>query len=123
MPHILLIDDDDLFRPSLRAGLEQMGHTVDEARNGEEGLARQAHRAADLVLTDIIMPEKEGIETITELLKKYPGLKIIAMSGGGRNNATGYLHVAQMMGARQVLAKPFTHEELEVTVASVLAAD
>ena len=120
-PTLLIIDDDDQLRSMLRQTLELMGYTVAEARDGNEGLAEHLRRPADLVLTDLIMPDKEGIETIIKLRKHSPGLKIIAMSGGGRNSATGYLQTARLVGARQVLAKPFTHEELEVVVASVLA--
>jgi CheY-like chemotaxis protein len=121
MPHILLIDDDDFLRPMLCATLEQMGHTVTEAGNGKEGLAQQAHAPADLVLTDLIMPEKDGIETIMELQKKHPGVKIIAMSGGGRMSPGNYLSIARRMGAGAVLSKPFSNDELAAAIEQVLA--
>jgi len=123
MPHLLVIDDDDQLRPMLRMSLEQMGHTVAEARNGNEGLAEHARHPADLILTDLIMPDKDGLETIMALKKENPGVKIIAMSGGGRNNASGYLQVAKLMGAGYVLAKPFTLDELNVAVHGLLAGD
>ena len=120
MPHILLIDDDDLFRTMLRATLCQMGYKVTEARNGQEGMALYAQIAPDLVLTDLIMPEKEGLETIMDLRRKYPGVKIIAMSGGGRGNGEDYLKMAKAMGARRVFAKPFVPDELAGAIDEVL---
>jgi len=120
MAHLLLIDDDESFRPMLRENLEQMGHTVTEARNGKEGLAHYASAPADLVLTDLIMPEKEGIETILDLRKKWPDVKIIAMSGGGRGSAASYLKTAQQLGAQYVLAKPFSNDELVAAINNML---
>ena len=120
MPHILLIDDDDLFRGMIRATLQERGHTVTEARNGKEGLALHDLVPADLVLTDLIMPEKEGIETIVELRKKNSGVKVIAMSGGGRVSATDYLKIARQVGAQQVLTKPFSSDELELAIGHLL---
>jgi len=115
MPHLLVIDDDNEFRPMLRQTLEQMGHTVAEARDGLQGLAEHDRRRADVIFTDLIMPEMEG--------RRTPGVRIVAMSGGGRSNATGYLRVAEIIGAHHVLAKPFTQEELEVALTRVLPAD
>lgn len=121
MPHVLLIDDDDLLRKVLRTALEQMGHTVVEARNGAEGLELHAREAVDLVITDLIMPDKEGLETILELRRKQPGVKIIAMSGGGRIMAGNYLQMAGQMGAQRVLAKPFGASDLAAAINSVLS--
>jgi CheY-like chemotaxis protein len=120
MSHILLIDDDDLLRPMLCAMLEEMGHTVTEARNGKEGTRLYRSVAADLVLTDLIMPEKEGIETIMDLRKDFPGVKIIAMSGGGRVSAADYLRIAQQVGAGRILSKPFSEDELRLAIAAML---
>jgi DNA-binding NtrC family response regulator len=121
MAHILLIDDDELFRKMLRATLEQMGHTVTEARDGKEGLALHQLKPADLVITDLIMPEKEGIEMILALHRLQPGLKIIAMSGGGRLPAKDHLHIAKKLGAAWVLAKPFAQEAMAIAIAELLA--
>jgi DNA-binding response OmpR family regulator len=120
MAHILLIDDDELFRPMLRENLEEMGYMVTEARNGKEGLDKYASAPTDLVLTDLIMPEKEGIETIIELRKKWPGVKIIAMSGGGRVSAANYLKTAQRLGAECILSKPFSIDELDAAISKLL---
>jgi CheY-like chemotaxis protein len=120
MPHILIIDDDDLLRTMLRLTLEEFGHTVTEARNGLEGLRLFQREPADLVITDLIMPEKEGIETIMELRKKYPGVKIIAMSGGGRVTAASHLRAARQLGANHVLTKPFDNDDLKLAIAATL---
>ena len=112
MPSILLVEDDDEVRKFLRLSLLKMGHTVAEARNGKEAIARQLREPAELLLTDVIMPEKEGLETIQEFRLKFPKVRIIAMSGGGRVSAMEYLRIAKAMGAHQVLAKPFSGEEL-----------
>jgi PleD family two-component response regulator len=93
---ILAIDDDDDLRDTLRAILEKGGHTVHEARNGREGVACcQAHSIA-LVITDLLMPEQEGIETIRQLRVLDPAPTIIAMSGGGLLEGQDLLHIATM---------------------------
>jgi CheY-like chemotaxis protein len=120
MQRILLVDDDDALRKMLGLNLAMMGYAVTEATNGKEALAAQKSEPADLILTDLVMPEKEGIETIGELRKKYPAAKIIAMSGGGRVSAADYLKVAKMMGADFALAKPFTQQELAEAIAKTL---
>src|SRR6185295_3799520 len=100
MPRILLIDDDDSVRTMLRRTLAHFGHTVIEARNGKEGLELFHSSEVDLIVTDIVMPEKEGLEVLMELRKKQTAVKVIAISGGD------YLHMAKLMGAAKVLAKP-----------------
>lgn len=112
MSHILVIDDEDLIRDAVRQSLEHHGHTVTTAENGRKGLALYDPATIDLVLTDLIMPEKEGLETIMELRAKYPRVKIVAMSGGGRNSPRDYLLMARQLGATGVLAKPFSIEAL-----------
>jgi CheY-like chemotaxis protein len=121
MARILLIDDNNDVRTVLRLTLSHFGHTVIEARNGKEGLDLFKHANADLVITDIVMPEKEGFEVLMKLLHKHPSMKIIAISGGGRHNATHYLHTAKLLGAAKVLAKPFTNEVLMATVNELLS--
>lgn len=120
MPNVLLIDDDDLLRTTLRVALDRLGYAVAEARNGQEGLRLLAERPTDLVITDILMPEKEGIETIMELNRSGRGVKIIAMSGGGRGGACNYLSVAKRLGAAGILEKPFTLEQMSATISRVL---
>ena len=93
MARILLIDDDDSVRTMLRLTLVHFGHTVIEARDGKEGLELFQNTDVDLLITDIVMPEKEGLEVLMELRKrKHPPVKIIAISGGD------YLHMAKLMG-------------------------
>lgn len=120
MSHILLVDDDDSLRTMLRITLVRLGHEVREARNGREAMALYAQQPADLVLTDIIMPEQEGVQMIGELRSKHPGAKIVAMSGGGRGSAAGYLKIAKAMGADRVLTKPFSNDEMIAVLAELL---
>ena len=121
MARILLIDDDDDVRSILCSTLTRFGHTVIEARNGREGILLFPQAAADLVITDIVMPEKEGLEVLMELRGKHPLVKIIAISGGGRtNSASNYLHLAKKLGAAQVLEKPFPAQVLMAAVDEVL---
>lgn len=120
MPRILLIDDDDSVRTMLRLTLAQFGHTVVEASNGKEGLALFAASSFDLVITDIVMPEKEGLEVMMDLRKLQPQLKIIAISGGGRISAVDYLSIARFLGAAKVLAKPFSNEALQQAIDELL---
>jgi CheY-like chemotaxis protein len=121
MPHILLIDDDGPFRAMVRVCLETAGHIVIEAHNGQEGLVLYAAAPADLVLTDVVMPDKDGIGLIIELRKKYPAAKIIAMSGGGRGPAGDYLKVARQLGAVGTLPKPFAIVDLLAAINEALA--
>lgn len=122
MARILLVDDDVSFRPMLQAKLEWLGHEVIVAGNGNEALARYGEWPIDLVLTDLIMPDKEGIELISELRRRAPGVAIVAMSGGGRVSPHGYLGIARHVGATQVLAKPFSSQELVGALEAALAA-
>jgi len=120
MPYILVIDDDDNFREMLSQMLQRSGYEVAEAENGAKGLKLCAEREPDLVLTDIIMPDMEGLETIRTLKQKYPHTKIIAMSGGGRIDANSYLPLAKGLGASRTLQKPFKRETLTNAIEEVL---
>jgi len=120
---ILLVDDDDSFRKMLRLTLVKIGYHVVEARDGNEALKLHRDVSPDVVLSDLIMPEKEGLETIRELRRLHPEAKIVAMSGGGRVTATDYLRIAKAMGADRTLAKPFSTDELTITLDSLLNKD
>lgn len=120
MAVILLIDDDDILRAAVQEALEQLGHQVIGAGEGKSALDLLQANPADLVITDIVMPGMEGLETIIELRRRHPELKIIAMSGGGRSNPGDYLEVARKLGAAHILAKPFTIEELSAAIAAAL---
>lgn len=122
MAKILLIDDDDSVRTMLRLMLTQFGHTVIEARNGREGLNLFQDANADLVITDLVMPETEGFEVLTKLREKLPRVKIIVISGGVKGNVTNYLDMARRLGAGQVLAKPFSNNELMTAINELLPA-
>lgn len=122
MAQILLIDDDNSVRTVLRLILVQSGHTVIEAADGEEGLELFTRRAADLVITDMVLPGKGGLEIIRVLRGMDPRLKIIAMSGGVPPGAADNLWAARRSGAAQVLAKPFAFARLLRTIDGVLAS-
>ncbi len=121
MSSILLIEDDSNFRVMLCIALRQMGHEVVEASEGEHGVGLFETGRFDLVITDLIMPGQEGIETITKLIKKHPTARIIAMSGGGRTSPESYLKMAKRLGAKEILAKPFSMDELGCAVERVLS--
>jgi CheY-like chemotaxis protein len=110
-PVILLIDDEEAFRSVLKQVLLNAGYEVMEASNGAEGIKSFHERPANMIITDIIMPEKEGIETIIELKKAYPDVKMIAMSGGGWYGTDIDFDMAKKLGAR-TLDKPFALQEL-----------
>jgi CheY-like chemotaxis protein len=116
---ILLIDDDDLVRSVARRILRSAGHEVLECGDGKAGVAcyRQETRV-DLVITDILMPEQEGLETIRELRRIDPQVKIIATSGSGQGD---YLDLAVRFGARRILIKPYSRDDLLAAVNEVLA--
>jgi CheY-like chemotaxis protein len=111
MASILIIDDEEQMRTALRRLLEGAGYEVISASDGKEGLALYRENTTDLIITDLIMPEKEGIETIIELKQISPDVKIIAISGGGHNNPEDYLPLAKQLGAQRTIAKPFGGEE------------
>lgn len=122
MAVILLVDDDDQFRDMVQALLERLGHVVEIARNGNEALARYRELRPGLVITDVIMPDMEGLETIRELRRISADVKIIAMSGGGRKSTSMYLKHAKEMGAAIVLAKPFSNLELTQAIETALSS-
>lgn len=119
MSRILVVDDDETLRQVLAASLVSLGHEVVEAGNGRVAMQLCATRLPDVVLTDILMPEQEGLETISRLRRLYPTVKIIGMSGGGRASGLDYLKMAKHMGAGAVLAKPFDVEALAAALAEV----
>ena len=118
---ILVIDDDEAMRSTVRKILEREGYEVREARDGEEGLRLFRQRAADVVVTDLIMPGKEGIETIVELREEAPDIRILVISGGGTMLLDSTLSDAEAMGADASLPKPFTVDQLRKAVAGLLA--
>jgi DNA-binding response OmpR family regulator len=120
MAKILVLDDEPSILLMIKKMLEREGHEVDVALNGIEGMELFEQTKHDLVVTDIIMPGKEGLETILELRKKYSELKIIAISGGGRIGPQGYLPSAKYLGADMVFQKPLVQKEFIMAVSLLL---
>jgi len=121
-PHeVLLIDDDPAMRSMLVRALTRAGYVVHQAGDGREGLKVLDGHEVSLVVTDIIMPDVEGVELIFRLKKTHPGLPVIAMSGGGRMSPKGYLDVAKSCGAARTISKPFDLQQLLDAIAELLA--
>lgn len=110
MASILIVDDEAPIRALLRRILEEDGHQVREAANGQIGLAMYREARADLVITDILMPERDGMEVTLALTQEFLDAKVIAMSGASGDQ--NFLNVAKLFGARQIMQKPFTVEEV-----------
>jgi DNA-binding NtrC family response regulator len=117
--HIILIDDEVDLRTTMSEILTNAGHSVAMAGDGDQGLARHREQPADVVICDIVMPGKEGIETLLELQRFYPSVKLIAMSGV--NLADTYLTMAVQLGVKLTLRKPFSSDELLQIVNQALA--
>ena len=120
MERILIIDDEPQIRSMLRLMLERDGYEVVEAPDGIEGIRVYRQNPADLIITDLIMPNKDGIGMIIDLKKEFPDVKIIAMSGGGLNKPEGYLKGAKKLGAARTLTKPIDREEMLRAVKNTL---
>lgn len=120
MTRILLVDDDDMSRGAIHKMLERAGYDVQSTGNGSEALAMYGRAPAELVITDLIMPDKDGLEIIQELRRGNPKVRILAISGGGRVNANEYLAVARKFGAAGVLSKPFSNQDLRDAVEAAL---
>lgn len=120
MAAILLIEDDQLLRKALRICLDKAGYSVLEAADGRRGLALHESQHIDLVVTDLIMPDVEGLETIRTIRQRDPLLPIVAISGGGRSNQD-YLRIASKIGANLVLPKPLEFAHLCAGIANLLA--
>lgn len=113
MARILVIDDNDEFRKLFRIMLEKSGYEVVEASDGDEAIKLYDRQPADLVVSDLIMPGKEGVQTMVELRRMFPGVRIIAMSGGGFEGPDDYLESARLVGgAVRTFAKPFKFDEM-----------
>ena len=120
---ILVVDDDPGIRRALQILLSREGYQVTQARNGVEALRLWRDHGSDLVITDLHMPEKNGIETIVELLSHSPGMRIIAMSGGGQTKRLDLLGNAAMLGAVLTIEKPFTLNEMMSMVRRALTGE
>ena len=107
MGRILVIDDDPLIRQTIRFALENAGFSVDEAESGVDGCRIAANGDFSLMITDILMPDKDGIETIIEVKRTRPCLRILAMSGGGKIEGGEFLNLAARLGVSDTIGKPF----------------
>ena len=120
MTRVLVMDDDAVLRGALRVALEAAGYEVLDAADGETGLRLHDEHGADLVLVDIFMPERDGLEVIRALRAAIPRPKIVAMSGGGRIGEFDVLQAAAALGAARTLQKPFEPHVLLAAIRDVL---
>ena len=123
MGRILVIDDDNEVRELLCTLLRRQGHEVTQAPDGQAGIHSYRTSPVDLIITDLFMPVKEGLETIVDLRREHPDLKIIAISGGNREGMGNYLRAAELCGASRIFHKPFKNAELLDAVEELLSAD
>jgi CheY-like chemotaxis protein len=112
MPRVLVIDDEPQIRSLTARFLTQAGYEVEEAADGLEGVRKMKSDPADLVITDILMPKQEGLETIRQIRESFPDCKIIAMSGGSQLTAMDFLPIAEKFGASRLFHKPIDFNEL-----------
>ncbi|HEU4684852.1 MAG TPA: response regulator [Nitrospira sp.] len=121
MPSILVVDDEEQIRQLIRTTFEEAGYRVSEASNGRDALAQYRMNPTDLVVTDILMPDQDGLECISMLRRESPDVKIIAITGGSDLiGVLGFLDVAKMLGAHRTLQKPFEMKALLDAAASAL---
>ena len=112
MPGILIVEDENELRTMLKVSLSRHRFTVLEAENGKEAIAHFKPSLTDLVITDLIMPEEDGLKVIMRLREMKPSIKIIAISGGGKASPGSYLNLAKALGADAVYSKPFSVGEM-----------
>jgi CheY-like chemotaxis protein len=120
MPRILVIDDEPLIRETVVTLLTREGFSVEEASDGAAGIAMFHKNPPDVVITDVFMPNRDGIEVVRELKRSYPHTKIIAMTGGGQTRMLEIGSAAKLLGADHILHKPFERESLLIAVNAAL---
>lgn len=118
---ILIVDDEEQVRSAMTLFLTRKGYRVQEARDGRSAEESLRKELPDLILTDLIMPDRDGLELLTFVRKYAPAVPVIAMSGGGRINPADYLELARRMGAARTLEKPFPSAQLLATLEEVLS--
>jgi CheY-like chemotaxis protein len=121
MKKILVIDDDAVVRETIIQVLESEGYLVVSAEDGRRGLACYRNEAPDLVITDIIMPEMEGLQALAQIRDLNPAAKMIAISGGARIGNTDFLEIARLLGASDVISKPFDPDDFLIRIGKCLA--
>ena len=118
---VMVVDDDVSVRDTLCENLEECGFAVTAAKDGQEALQMiEEGYAPAVVITDLIMPRTEGLEVIMSIRRQYPNIRLIAISGGGRNKSADFLHMAAKLGADAVLPKPLNIDELETTIRQLI---
>jgi DNA-binding response OmpR family regulator len=120
MPVILLVEDDRELREMIREALMRKDYTVLEADNGKEALIRFKPGVTDLIITDLIMPDEDGLKVIMKIRELKPAIKVIAISGGGKAGPASYLDLAKALGADAVFPKPFSINELIIKIEELL---
>lgn len=120
MARILIIDDEATVRLAIRQMVEWAGHEAVEAENGEQGVALQRENPTDLVIADMIMPERHGIDAVAEIMRNDPDVPVIAISGGAMMGHADYLPIARKLGVRHILDKPFEMSQLLTAIRDCL---
>ena len=120
MAGILIVEDDKELREMLKTSLLKMKYTVLEASNGKEALLRFKPAITDMVITDLIMPDEDGLKVIMKIKEIKPSIKVIAISGGGKAGPGNYLNLAKALGADEIFSKPFSINELVKKIAELL---
>jgi CheY-like chemotaxis protein len=120
MPGILIVEDDKSIREMLKLSLLRNNYTVLEAENGKDAIVHFKPLLTDLVVTDLIMPEEDGLKVIIKLKEIKPSIKIIAISGGGKAGPASYLNLAKALGADAIYTKPFSINNLIVKIEELL---
>ncbi len=121
MARILLIEDEQQVRELLREILEQNGHEIIACKNGADGIRQYKESSFDLVIMDVLLPDKDGFETLNELKQHHNQVNVLAISGECAPSTVNVLHIAQRLGARQTLAKPFNLTDFLAVVDQLLA--
>jgi CheY-like chemotaxis protein len=122
MAGILIVEDDNELREMIRISLTRRKYTVLEAANGKEAILRFKPSITDLVVTDLIMPDEDGLKVIMKLKELKPSLKVIAISGGGKAGPGSYLNMARALGADKIYSKPFSINEMILKIEELLGA-
>lgn len=120
---ILLIDDDKILAAAIQRALQEMNYSVTLASNGIQGVEWMESESFDLVISDVLMPDMDGIEVALYMHKAKKNIKLIMMSGGGKIESDFYLHVASKLGANYVIPKPFSMEQLKMLITNLLEKD
>lgn len=120
MPGVLIVEDDKELREMLKMSLQRRGFAVQVAENGKEAISHFKPLLTDLVVTDLIMPEEDGLKVVIKLRELKPTIKIIAISGGGKVGPGSYLNLAKALGADAIYSKPFSIKDLIVKIEQLL---